>query len=119
VEANKNESERLEKDLIVVMDKVRLCREMLLVSRGIDHDEALADVIGFLEACKDRLINVIEAGSQGLLSETQFELVFQVNDAVSRTLDAERVFLYYNYYYYYCNFCFFILLLLLFMISYF
>jgi hypothetical protein len=49
-------SERLSRDLAVVMEKVQLCREMLQVSPGIHEDETLAGVIGFLEACSDRLV---------------------------------------------------------------
>ena len=73
------------------MEKVRLCREILLVSPGIQSDEALYDIIGFLEACKDRMVDVIEAGTQGLLGEDLFAVCLKVNDAVLKTLDAERV----------------------------
>lgn len=86
-----DESVRLEGDLGVVMEKVRMCREMLQVSPGIDEDETLADVVGFLEACRDRMAEVIEAGTQGLLGEELFALCLKVNDAVLRTLEAERV----------------------------
>ncbi len=89
--SNRDESGRLERDLGVVMEKVRLCREMLLVSPGIEEDETLADVVGFLEACRDRMAEVIEAGTQGLLAEEMFANCLKVNDAVLRTLDAERV----------------------------
>lgn len=82
---------KLQLDLSVVMEKVNLCREILQVSPGIQHDEALADVIGFLEACRDRMVDVIEAGTQGLLGEDLFAVALKVNDAVLRTLDAERV----------------------------
>lgn len=88
---NVNEVERLDKDLAVVMEKVRLCREMLPNSAGIEHDDTLAEVVGFLEACRDRMGDVIETGSMGLLGEDQFEQCLQVNDAIIRTLDAERV----------------------------
>jgi hypothetical protein len=87
---NEDEFVKLQLDLAVVMEKVRLCREILLVSPGIKQDDALADVIGFLEACRDRMVDVIEAGSQGMLGEELFALALKVNDAVLRTLDAER-----------------------------
>ena len=38
-----------------------------------------------------RMDELIEAGTQGLLSEEMFEKALMVNDAVARTLDAERV----------------------------
>lgn len=73
------------------MEKVRLCREILLVSPGIQNDEALYDIIGYLEACRDRMVDVIEAGTQGLLGEDLFALCLKVNDAVLKTLEAEKV----------------------------
>ena len=57
------DSVKLERDLITVFEKVRLCQEMLLESPGIAQDEALSEVVGFLEACRDRIIDIIEAGS--------------------------------------------------------
>ena len=56
---------KLENDLATVFEKIKLCREMLLESPGIEEDDALAEVIGFLEACRDRMADVIEAGTQG------------------------------------------------------
>jgi hypothetical protein len=47
---------KLEQDLEVVADRVRLCREMLPLSPGIGQDAALAEVVGFLEACRPRLV---------------------------------------------------------------
>jgi hypothetical protein len=82
---------KLQKDLLSVMEKVKLCREMLQESPGIEHDEALADVIGFLEACRDRMVDVIEAGTNGLLGEDLFATCLKVNDSIQKTLDAERV----------------------------
>lgn len=107
-------SKRLQNDLGVVMEKVQLCREIMLVSPGIKEDEMLAEVIGFLEACRDRwallvakfsaitnrtrivlvanrMSELIESGTQGLLSEELFEKALMVNDAVTRTLEAEKV----------------------------
>lgn len=83
-------NEKLLQDLGVVMEKVKLCREMLPISPGIERDEALAEVIGFLEACRDRMIDLIEAASCGELNEVVFEEVLKVNDSILKTLDAER-----------------------------
>lgn len=93
-EQEEDEFIRLQQDLSVVMEKVRLCREILMVSPGIQHDDALADIIGFLEACRDRMVDVIEAGTQGLLGEDLFALCLKVNDSVLRTLEAEKVCIY-------------------------
>lgn len=83
--------DKLRNDLFVVMEKNKLCREILQVSPGIQQDEALADMIGYLEACRDRMIDIIEAGTQGLLGEELFNFALKVNDAIIKTLDAERV----------------------------
>ena len=99
---NAQEFVKLSADLSTVNEKVKLCREMLVESPGIDSDEALAEVIGFLEACRDRLTDIIEAGTNGLLGEELFAQCLKTNDALLRTLDAERVTNDYiiNYYFY-------------------
>ena len=48
-------------------------------------------VIGFLEACRDRMGDIIEAGAQGLLGESLMERCLRANDAIMRTLEAEKV----------------------------
>ena len=70
-----DELKKLDSDLDVVVEKIKLCREMLVESPGIEQDEALADVIGFLESCRDRMAELIESGSHGLISE---ELLMKV-----------------------------------------
>ena len=80
---------KLNDDLDVVVEKIKLCREMMVESPGIAEDEALADVIGFLESCRDRMSELIEAGAHGLLSEELLMKALQINDAIQRTLEAE------------------------------
>jgi hypothetical protein len=62
-----DELEKLRSDLAVVVDKIRLCRELLVESPGIETDEVLSEVVGFLEACRDRMAELIEAGTHGML----------------------------------------------------
>jgi hypothetical protein len=62
----------------VVGEKVKLCREMLPQSAGVDHDETLAEVVGFLEACQPRMVDLVEAGLQGLLGEDLLSLALKV-----------------------------------------
>lgn len=88
---NRTEFQKLTDDLSTVSEKVKLCREMLQESPGVEQDEALSEVVGYLEACRDRLVDLIEAGTQGLLSEDLFATCLKVNDAVLRTLEAEKV----------------------------
>lgn len=83
---------KLKRDLTTVNEKVNLCREMLNVtSGGIEVDEILAEVIGFLEACRDRLAELIESGTNGMLNEEIFSECLKTNDKVLRTLEAEKV----------------------------
>ncbi len=85
---------KLRADLREVVDKVRLCREMLPAASSTpssSKNEALLDVLGFLEACSTRIHELIEAATVGLLEEDILEICLKVNDALHRTLDAERV----------------------------
>lgn len=84
-------SRKLKSDLQVVIDKARLCRDMLPESPGIASDPALAEVVGFLEACRTRLMDLIEAGTMGMLEEDVLELALKTNDVVNKTLEAEMV----------------------------
>lgn len=70
---------------------------MLPESPGIYKDEILAEVIGFLEACQDRLSDLIEAGSAGVLNESDMELCLKVYEAVMKTLEAEKVCFLFNF----------------------
>jgi len=74
---------KLGDDLKVVEEKVKLCREMLPQSAGVEHDETLAEVVGFLEACMPRMVELVEAGLQGLLGEDLLSLVLKVSFALS------------------------------------
>ena len=79
---------KLNGDLNVVADKVKLAREMIL--GGMKLDDGLNDVIGFLESCRDRMPDLINAGASGLLSEDDFARCLAANDAIQKTLDGER-----------------------------
>jgi len=81
---------KLAQDLSVVAEKIKLCREMLPESSGIETDDALAEVVGFLEACKPRMVDLIECGMQGMLGEDLVSQTLQVNDDLLKTLEAEK-----------------------------
>merc|ERR1712185_688961 len=63
---------------------------MLPESPGIEQDETLAEVVGFLEACQPRMVDLIEAGMQGMLGEELFSVALHVNDDLCKTLEAEK-----------------------------
>lgn len=87
--SSNDEITKLRGDLQTVLDKVRLCREMLAAKAP--RDETLMEVVGFLEACRDRMLDLIDAGAAGQLGEDLFEICLRVNDAVQKTLEAELV----------------------------
>lgn len=62
----------------MVKDKITLCRQMLPESAGVDKDDALSEVVGFLEACRPRMVDLVEAGMGGALGEDIFANCLQV-----------------------------------------
>ena len=65
---------------------------MLSHSTTLDSNEALLQVIGFLEACVPRMVELIEAAAMGDLSESTLEECLSVNDKLANILgDVERV----------------------------
>ena len=89
--ASNNNSDKLQQDLNVLTERNTMCQEILVVSPGITKDDLLRESIGFLEACRDRMVDLIDAGAQGILSEEMFALVLKINDEVMKTLYAEKV----------------------------
>lgn len=62
----------------MVSDKITLCRQMLPQSEGVEKDEALSEVVGFLEACRPRMVDLVEAGIGGSLGEEVFNKCLEV-----------------------------------------
>ena len=75
---------KLNTDLKTVGEKVKLCREMM--EARLPLEDGLGDVVGFLEACRDRMPDLIDAGAQGQISEVLFAKVLSCNDAVQALL---------------------------------
>lgn len=78
----------------MVKDKITLCRQMLPESAGVNHDEAFSEVVGFLEACRPRMVDLVEAGIGGALEEDTFAQSLKVSQLYlqdrSRPSEAER-----------------------------
>uniref|UniRef100_A0A7S1BGX2 GAT domain-containing protein n=1 Tax=Corethron hystrix TaxID=216773 RepID=A0A7S1BGX2_9STRA len=75
-------------DLKVLSEKIDLCTELLAKTppSAVDADEVLLGVIGFLGACSPRMLDLIDAGTQGVLTEATFERCLEVNDRLLRIL---------------------------------
>jgi len=82
---------KLKGDLDVVAEKVALCNEMVPNSPGVANgDDALAEVVGFLEACRPRMLQLIDAGSRGALNDELLGFALKVNDDLAKALDNEE-----------------------------
>lgn len=75
-------------DLDVVVEKLDLCESLLENSKitGQEDDNLLA-VIGFLEACAPRMVELVEAAAQGALSENALMKCLEVNDRLTKQLE--------------------------------
>jgi len=73
-----------------VLDKVGTCKDLLKHSPGIADDPELASTIGFLEASRDRVQDILLAGQHGMISEELLKHAMYVLVAIQRALDAER-----------------------------
>lgn len=80
---------KIKNDLEALSDKIQLCNDMVPLSEGIENDEALAEVVGFLEACKPRMVNLIEAARSTVLSDAILDLALRVNDDLDKALQFE------------------------------
>lgn len=70
----------------MVKDKITLCRQMLPESAGVERDATFSEVVGFLEACRPRMVDLVEAGVGGALGEDTFAKCLQVGVDAARTL---------------------------------
>lgn len=78
-------------DLETVKEKMDLCENMLRPGDGsptpsLKNNEALLSVIGFLEACGPRMVELVEAAAQGALSEEVLMECLSVNDRLLKLL---------------------------------
>ncbi|KAL3911339.1 MAG: hypothetical protein SGARI_001690, partial [Bacillariaceae sp.] len=90
--ASSNPNAKITKDLETLKEKMDLCQTMLNPGGGtpklsVHSNDAMLAVIGFLEACAPRMIELVEAASMsGVLSETVFGELLQCNDRLQKIL---------------------------------
>ena len=82
---------KIEADLQVVQEKLDLCNSLLNPGQGaarpsIRTDETVRTVIGFLEACAPRLVELISA-DPGLLGEAALVHCFEVQERLTKMLE--------------------------------
>jgi hypothetical protein len=78
-------------DLATLEEKMELCQAMLNPGAGdpspsLKTSEAMLAVVGFLEACAPRMVELVEAAAQGALSEDVFAQCLDVNDRLYKQL---------------------------------
>lgn len=79
------------KDLETVKEKMDVCDNMLHPGDGspapsLKNNEALLGVIGFLEACAPRMVELVEAATSGALGEAVLMECLSVNDRLLKLL---------------------------------
>jgi hypothetical protein len=81
--------QKITQDLSTLTEKIHLCQSLLTscpTPSSIDANESLLSVIGFLEACVPRMLELIESAAGGAVSESVFEECLVVNDLLANVL---------------------------------
>lgn len=73
-------------DLQTVSKQINLCKSLFTHNQS-SSDYTLLNAIEFLQLCSPRMIELIEAGSQGFLSEETVIKCLEVNDELCKTLN--------------------------------
>ena len=68
-----NVDEKIGNDLDALADKLSLCDTMINPKNGdpstsVNEDASVRQVVGFLEACAPRMVDLVEAGKLGCLT---------------------------------------------------
>jgi hypothetical protein len=81
------------RDLATVKEKMELCSALLKPDGAgapapsfKTPGTPLLDVIGFLEACAPRMVELVEAAAQGALGEEAFASALEINDQLQKLL---------------------------------
>lgn len=89
-----NVDAKITADLTVLKEKMALCEEMLHPNDGspapsLKDNQTMLTVVGFLEACAPRMVQLVEVGAQGNcgMSETVLMEALTVNDTLTKLLE--------------------------------
>mmetsp|Transcript_23708 Transcript_23708/g.66956 ORF Transcript_23708/g.66956 Transcript_23708/m.66956 type:complete len:217 (-) Transcript_23708:239-889(-) len=91
--ARKGEADaKILKDLDTMSEKMDLCEAMLNPGAGrpapsVKTSEAMLAVVGFLEACAPRMVQLVEVAAQGALSEDVLIKCLEYNDRLQKILE--------------------------------
>eukprot|EP00980_Cylindrotheca_fusiformis_P010928 scaffold2499_cov125-Cylindrotheca_fusiformis.AAC.19 len=90
-----NADSKIRKDLETLKEKMELCKSMLNPGAASPSfstaDSAMMDVVGFLEACAPRMVELVEVAAMGGVSEEVLMECLQMNDQLQKQLvDIEQ-----------------------------
>lgn len=71
-------------DLNVLKEKMDLCDSLLPTATAVD--DGFLGVVGFLEACQPRVVELVEASAQGALGEAVLMECLAINDRLTAIL---------------------------------
>lgn len=71
-------------DLNVLKEKMNLCEQLL--PNATAADDGFLGVVGFLEACAPRVVELVEAAAQGALGESVLMECLAINDKLTALL---------------------------------
>jgi hypothetical protein len=82
---------KIRSDLDTVSEKMDFCVSLLRPGGGspdpsVRADETLLQLIGFLEACAPRMVELVEAAAQGALDEATLMQCLEVNDRLTKLM---------------------------------
>ena len=91
--ASVSPDDKIMQDLDALIDRINLGNDMLRQNNYTVNEqsgEAMLQVFGFLRACQPRMIELVEAATQGALQEGTLMRCLEVNDLLTRVLDFEN-----------------------------
>jgi hypothetical protein len=77
-------------DLDILTEKMDRCTELLATNSGaVPKTHELYDLVGFLEACAPRMVELVEAAAQGVMSDVVLMRALDVNDRLMKLLSTD------------------------------
>lgn len=79
-------------DLDILTEKMDRCSEFLAAhpnAGAVPKTHELYDLLGFLEACAPRMVELVEAAAQGVMSDVVLMRALDVNDRLMKLLSTD------------------------------
>jgi hypothetical protein len=79
-------------DLDILTEKMDRCTELLAAESNtgaVPKTHELYDLVGFIEACAPRMVELVEAAAQGVMSDVVLMRALDVNDRLTKLLSTD------------------------------